>query len=100
MKWKLERLFGAWIMKTPVSDGFTVTVIQNCWDIIKEEHLKVFAGIHCNGEIGVNMNTTFITCMTRKDRSCKVKDYGPISLVTCVHKLIIEVLCQIEFSVI
>ena len=38
------------------------------------------------------MNSTFISLIPKKDRSIKVKDFRPISLVSSVYKIITKVL--------
>ena len=76
--------------KAPSPDGFTTGFFQDCWDVIKADLMKVFEEFHRNGKIGVNINSTFITLAPKKDRS--VKDYRPISLVTNLYKIIIEIL--------
>ena len=78
--------------KAPGPDGFTFVFFQNCWDIVKKDLLKVFAEFFLNGKIGICMNSTFISLIPKKDRSIKVKDFRPISLVSSVYKIITKVL--------
>lgn len=49
-------------------------IFQNCWDIVKLGLLRVFAELFHNGNIGVCMNFTFISCFWKIYRSVKVKD--------------------------
>ena len=73
-------------------DGFTAGFCQGCWDVTKADLLKVFEEFYRNGKIGVNINSTFITIVPKKDRLVRVKDYRPISLVTSLYKIITKVL--------
>ena len=59
----------------------------------------MFEEFHRNGKIGVNINSTFITIVPKKDRLVRVKDYRPISLVTSLYKIITKVL-SIRLSVV
>ena len=80
-------------------DSFTAGFFQGCWDVIKADLFKVFEEFHRNGKISVNINFTFITLVPKKDRSVRVKDYRPISLVTGLYKIITKVL-SIHLSVV
>ncbi|RVW90124.1 Transposon TX1 uncharacterized 149 kDa protein [Vitis vinifera] len=51
--------------KAPGPDGFTIAVYQECWDVIKEDLMRVFLEFHTK---------------------------GPISLVTSLYKIIAKVL--------
>ncbi|RVW93495.1 hypothetical protein CK203_035059 [Vitis vinifera] len=42
--------------KAPSPDGFTIPVYQECWDVIKEDLMRVFIEFHTNG--GSNVATT------------------------------------------
>ena len=35
--------------KAPDPNGFTIAVYQECWDVIKEELMRVFLEFHTNG---------------------------------------------------
>lgn len=80
--------------KTPGPDGFSLAFFQDCWDIVKPDLLKVFAEFFVNGKVGTSMNSTFISLVPKKDRSVKVKDFRPISLVSSVYKIITKVLAS------
>lgn len=47
----------------------------------------------------LSMNSSFITLEPKKDKSVMIKDFGPISFVTSVYKLITKVL-SIRFNVV
>ncbi|RVW68278.1 hypothetical protein CK203_063588 [Vitis vinifera] len=48
----------------PWSDGFTIAVYQECWDVIKEDLMRVFLEFHTNGIINQSTNATFIAWET------------------------------------
>ena len=52
----------------------------------------MFVEFFLNGKIGICMNSTFISPILEKERSIKVKDFRPISLVTSIYKIITKVL--------
>ncbi|RVW68806.1 Retrovirus-related Pol polyprotein from transposon RE1 [Vitis vinifera] len=46
--------------KAPGPDGFTIAVFQDCWDVIKEDLVRVFAEFHRSGIINQSTNASFI----------------------------------------
>ena len=73
-------------------DGFTIVVFQDCWDVIKEDLVRVFAQFHRSGIINQSTNATFIVLLPKKSQTKKVSDFRPISLITCLYKIIAKVL--------
>ena len=60
--------------------------------MIKEDLLKVFSEFHSTGIVNQSTNSTFITLVPKKDQPKRMKDFRPISLVTCLYKVIAKVL--------
>ena len=52
--------------KKPGHDGFTIAVFQDCWDVIKEDLVRVFVEFHRNGIINQSTNATFIVLVPKK----------------------------------
>ncbi|KAJ9685197.1 hypothetical protein PVL29_017290 [Vitis rotundifolia] len=73
-------------------DGFTIAVYQECWDVIKEDLMRVFLEFHTNGIINQSTNATFIAMVPKKSQTLKISNYRPISLVTSLYKIIAKVL--------
>ena len=73
-------------------DGFTIAVFQDCWDVIKEDLVRVFTEFHSSGIINQSINVTFIVLLPKKSQTKKVSDFRPISLITCLYKIIAKVL--------
>ena len=73
-------------------DGFTIAAFQDCWDVIKDDLVRVFAEFHNSGIINQNTNASFIVLLPKKSQSKKISDFRPISLITCLYKVITKFL--------
>lgn len=69
---------------------FQWSFFQSNWEVVRDDLMKVFKGFHANGGVLCKC----ITLVPKKDRSVKVADFRPISLVTCVYKIITKVLSK------
>ncbi|RVX11275.1 LINE-1 retrotransposable element ORF2 protein [Vitis vinifera] len=78
--------------KAPGPDGFTIAVFQDCWDVIKEDLVRVFAEFHRSGIINQSTNASFIVLLPKKSMSRRISDFRPISLITSLYKIIAKVL--------
>ncbi|KAJ9691309.1 hypothetical protein PVL29_013479 [Vitis rotundifolia] len=78
--------------KAPGPDGFTIAVFQDCWDVIKEDLVRVFAEFHRSGIIYQSTNASFIVLIPKKSLIKKISDFRPISLITSLYKIIAKVL--------
>ncbi|KAL6322627.1 hypothetical protein AAG906_014299 [Vitis piasezkii] len=78
--------------KAPGPDGFTIAVFQDCWEVIKEDLVKVFAEFHRSGIINQSTNASFIVLLPKKSMSRRISDFRPISLITSLYKIIAKVL--------
>ncbi|RVW53963.1 Heat shock 70 kDa protein 17 [Vitis vinifera] len=52
--------------KAPGLDGFTIAVFQDCWDVIKDGLVRVFAKFHSSMFINQNTNASFIVLLPKK----------------------------------
>ncbi|RVW98405.1 Transposon TX1 uncharacterized 149 kDa protein [Vitis vinifera] len=75
-------------------DGFTIAVFQDCWDVIKEDLVRVFAEFHNSGIINQSTNASFIVLLPKKSMTKKISDFRPISLITSLYKIIVKVLSE------
>ncbi|RVX20266.1 Transposon TX1 uncharacterized 149 kDa protein [Vitis vinifera] len=73
-------------------NGFTIAVFQDCWEVIKEDLVRVFAEFHSSGIINQSTNASFIVLLPKKSQTKKISDFRPISLITCLYKVIAKVL--------
>ena len=73
-------------------DGFTITLFQECWDVIKKDLVRVFVEFHRSGIINQSTNATCIALVPKKNRTKKFLEFRRISLITCLYKIIAKVL--------
>ncbi|KAM2375828.1 hypothetical protein ACFXTH_044542 [Malus domestica] len=69
-------------------------MFQHCWDILKEDIMKIMEEFFEKGIINVVTNETFICLIPKKSDFLKVTDYRPISLVTGLYKIIAKTLAS------
>ena len=67
--------------KAPGPDGFTIAFYQDCWEMIKDDLLRVFLEFHNNRIINQSTNATFIALVPKKSQTSRILDYRPIKLV-------------------
>lgn len=72
-------------------DGFSMHFYQVCWDIIKDDLMKVFVEFYDGGVISKGMNATFIVLVPKKEAR-DFSDFRPINLVSSLYKIISKVL--------
>ncbi|XP_040989014.1 uncharacterized protein LOC121236643 [Juglans microcarpa x Juglans regia] len=80
--------------KAPGPDGFTLTFFQECWDVVRDDILKVFAEFHSFMKFEKSLNTTFIALIPKKAGAVEIRDFRPISLVNGIYKIISKVLAN------
>ncbi|RVW54471.1 Transposon TX1 uncharacterized 149 kDa protein [Vitis vinifera] len=73
-------------------NGFTIAMFQDCWEVIKEDLVRVFAEFHSSRIINQSTNASFIVLLPKKSQTKKILDFRPISLITCLYKVIAKVL--------
>ena len=78
--------------KAPGPDGFTIVAFQDCWDVLKDDLVRVFAEFHSSRIINQNTNASFIVLLPKKIQTKKISNFRPISLITCLYKVIAKVL--------
>ena len=81
--------------KAPGSDGFTVSLWQFSWTVVKEEVLRMSREFFETRRFIKNLNTTFIVMIPKKGGAEDLKDFRPISLVGSLYKLLAKVLANI-----
>jgi hypothetical protein len=80
--------------KAPGLDGFFMACFQKCWEVMKEDILKVFKEFHSRGKFEKIFNATFVSLVPKKAIVVDIKDFRPISLVGGVYKIISKVLAN------
>ena len=66
--------------------------LQSQWETLKEEIMQVFLEFGRDTIIHGITNKTYICLIPKKSNTSTVRDFRPISLVTCLYKLISKVL--------
>lgn len=75
-------------------DRFSMAFFQACWDIVKEDIMKVFLEFHSFMKFEKSFNATFIALIPKKVGASAVWDFRPISLVNGAYKIISKVLAN------
>ena len=69
-------------------DDFTIAVFQDCWDVINEDLVRVFAKFDRSGIINQSTNASFMVLLPKKSLTKKISDFRPISLITSFYEII------------
>jgi hypothetical protein len=80
--------------KAPGPDGFSLAFFQSCWDIIKQDVMRVFHDFHDSRNFVKSINVTFLALIPKKPGARECKDFRPISLITGMYKIIAKVLAN------
>ena len=80
--------------KAPGPDGFSIAFFQVCWEIVKEDIMKIFGEFHAEGKFEASLNSTFISLIPKIPGASEMKDFRPISLVGSLYKIIVKVLAN------
>ena len=78
--------------KAPEPDGFSMAALQDGWEVIKGDIMKVFREFFDDGVVNAKTNATFICLIPKKLNSISIRDFRPISLVTSLYKVLAKVL--------
>ncbi|RVW82961.1 Transposon TX1 uncharacterized 149 kDa protein [Vitis vinifera] len=82
----------SWSAEGVGPDGFTIALFQDCWDVIKEDLVRVFAEFHKSEIINQSTNASFIVLLPKKSLPKKILDFRPINLIISLYKIITKVL--------
>ncbi|KAF8388328.1 hypothetical protein HHK36_026994 [Tetracentron sinense] len=80
--------------KAPRPDDFTIEFFRGCWEIVRNEFLEVMNEFSEIGGFDRVMNNTFLTLIPKKEGAAELKDFRPISLVSCTYKILSKVLAS------
>jgi hypothetical protein len=78
--------------KAPGPDGFSIAFFQVCWEVVKEDIMRIFREFHAEGKFEASLNSTFISLIPKIPGALELKDFRPISLVGSLYKIIAKVL--------
>ncbi|XP_026450690.1 uncharacterized protein LOC113350786 [Papaver somniferum] len=80
--------------KAPGPDGFPVSFYLLCWDILKEDFMKVLQDLQERSFLDWRLKNTFIALIPKKDTIEEIKDLRPISLVHGSYKILSKLLAE------
>jgi hypothetical protein len=75
-------------------DGFSIAFFQVCWEVVKEDIMKIFREFHAEGKFEASLNSTFISLTPKITGASEMKDFCLISLVGSLYKIIAKVLAN------
>ena len=75
-------------------DCFSIAFFQVCWEVVKEDIMKIFREFHVEGKFEASLNSTFISLIPIISGASEMKDFRPISLVGSLYKIIAKVLAN------
>ena len=78
--------------KSPGPDGWTVEFFQHFFEFIGDELVEVVEESRLSGSIYQPFNATFLTLIPKSDIPGSFADFRPISLCTCVYKIIAKII--------
>lgn len=75
-------------------DDYTLKMLQQGWEIVKDDLLKVFEEFYDKGIVNAITNETYICLIPKKENAKKVREFCPISLTTSLYKILAKVLAN------
>jgi hypothetical protein len=97
----LERLFKEGLVlevvnalnndKASSHDGIFMSFFQACWDVLKDDLMKVLHNCHARGKFERSLNSTFIAFILKKLGDIDIKDFFPFSVVGGDYKIVAKV---------
>ena len=67
--------------EAPSPDGLTIAFWQSCWDIVRDDVMRMFQDFHETRKFVRSLNATFIVMIPKKGNAKDYKDFCPINLV-------------------
>jgi hypothetical protein len=82
------------IDKAPGPDGFNGKFLKKCWDLVKNDFMKLVNDFY-DGNINLeSINTAYITLIPKNNNPQTMNDYRPISLVSLPLKFITKLMAN------
>jgi hypothetical protein len=75
-------------VRVPSIDGYSMVFFQACWDVLKENIMKVFREFHARGKFERSLNATFIALIPKILWAVDLKDFHPISLMSGIYNFL------------
>lgn len=92
--WDCER------SKSPGPDGFNLSFFKDCWDIVKADLMRVMSKFFVNRKLTKGCNSSFIVLIPKREGSCGLQHFCPVSLIGSLYKIMAKVLARRMKSVV
>lgn len=80
--------------KSPGPDGFTASLLQNCWDIVGKDLYKIVHKSQACQKLGGSTNSSFLALIPKEKGANNFNRFHPISLCNIGYKLITKVIAN------
>jgi len=80
--------------KCPGPDGFNFAFVKKYWEVIGKDIVQAIRDFQSTGFILRGCNASFITLVPKKDNPSDLNEFRPISLVSCVYKILSKILAN------
>ncbi|GAU38652.1 hypothetical protein TSUD_276920 [Trifolium subterraneum] len=80
--------------KSPGPDGFNFSFLKKFWELLKGDIRIMFDQFHGNSCLPKSLLFYFVTLIPKVSSPCSLADFRPISLLSCLYKLIAKVLAK------
>ena len=74
-------------------NGFFMAFFQDCWEVIKGDIMVVFSD-YVYGKFEKSLDATFLSLIPKVPGAFELKEFGPISLVSGIYKIIAKFLAN------
>lgn len=79
-------------LKVPGPDGFNFSFVKKSWSFKEKDMLRFFSEFYANEKLARGLNSTFIALIPKVDGASCFNEFGPISMIGCVRKILGKVL--------
>ncbi|XP_058777028.1 uncharacterized protein LOC131651376 [Vicia villosa] len=80
--------------KCPGPDGFNFNFLRKCWGIIEKDVFDFVSEFHSRANLPKAISASFTALIPKIDNPQRLNEYRPISLVTCLYKILAKVLAN------
>lgn len=80
--------------KSPGPDGFNFQILKTCWEVVKDDILKLLDEFHSNGKLVRGLNSSFVILIPKKEAAESLNNFCPISLIGCIYKILSKILAR------
>ncbi|GKA54135.1 cysteine-rich receptor-like protein kinase [Tanacetum coccineum] len=80
--------------KAPGPDGFNFKYIKKLWDIFKRDLVVALRWFWEKMEVSKGCNASFVMLIPKVNDPIGLKDFRPISLIGCYHKIVSKIMAE------